>query len=575
MIVPDVRFWQSYGPDIKDVKWFNGEGNNLDRAFLNKYDASVWVEEAKMIQAKMTDADIDNAFKKLPKEVQDEASEDIKNNLKARLKNIDQIAKRYGDRMQQKVVIHGTHKDDKIEITRLPDGLTKVVLKRLKGDEPNPTFFERTFDSKDTDEIWIYGLNDDDKFEVKGDGDHEIMLRLVGGYGDDVFEISNKKRLKIYDWKHEKAEFTDKTPAKQFTPLYETNTYFWRNFNENRNILLPNLGFKTDDGLYLGAKDTFINMGFNGEDFRYKHYMSANYYFDFKAVELEYAGTFANIIPNWTLEVQGYFTSDKFSNNFFGYGNDTVFDPDAVDRDFNRARMQQIKFRTGIAYRTIKFHALYENFRVDQTPERLFTPANVGDAVFDNQTYVGGEASILFENADAMDFPTRGLYFQAVIGYKQNLDNDYSENKFGYGALKLGFDRKLVESGNLVLGSKAEIRGNFSDDFLFYHAPSIGGNNGLRGYRNERFTGKTSFYHSSDLKLRLKRYVTAVTPITVGVYGGFDYGRVWVPDDMSNTWHTSTGGGLWVGSLNAFAINAGYFVSEEDAIIQIGLGFGF
>lgn len=573
MVVPDVRFWQSYDTNIKDVKWFNGEGNNLDRAFLNKYDASVWVEEAQKIQSRMTDEVIDQAFTRLPIEVQDEASEDIKNKLKGRLKNLDDIAKRYGDRMQQTVVIHGTHKDDKIEITRLLEGRTKVVLKRLKSDAPNPVFFERTFSRDATKEIWIYGLNDDDKFEVSGDGDNEIMLRLVGGYGDDIFDISNRKRLKVYDWKHEKAEFTDITPAKQFTPLYETNTFFWRNFRENNNILLPNLGFRTDDGLYIGAKDTYTNMGFNGEDFRYKHFLSANYYFDFKAIELEYKGTFANIIPNWNLEAIGYYTSDKFANNFFGYGNDTEYDEDAVGKDFNRARMQQIQLKTGIAFRSINLHAVYENFRVEQTADRLFTPDNLGETIFDNQNYVGAEGSLLYENMDAKDFPTRGLYFQATIGYKKNLKLD--NNQFGYGAVKLGFDRRLISSGDLVLGSKAELRGNFGDDFLFYHAPSIGGNNGLRGYRNERFTGKTSFYHSTDLKLRLKQYVTAVTPITIGVFGGFDYGRVWVPNDDSDTWHNSVGGGFWIGSLNAFSLNAGYFVSEEDAIIQVGLGFGF
>jgi len=573
MVVPDVRFWQSYDTDIKDVKWFNGEGNNLDRALLNKYDASVWVEEAQKIQAGMNDDVIDQAFKRLPMEVQDETSEDIKNKLKGRLKNLDDIAKRYGDRMQETVAIHGTHKDDKIEITRLPEGKTKVVLKRLKSDEPNPIFFERTFDREATNEIWIYGLNDDDKFEVSGDGDNEIMLRLVGGYGDDQFAISKRKKLKVYDWKHEEAEFTEKTPAKQFTPLYETNTFFWRNFRENNNVFLPNLGFRTDDGLFLGAKNTYTNMGFNGEDFRYKHFLSANYYFDFKAVELEYKGTFANIIPNWNFEAMGYYTSDKFANNFFGYGNDTEYDEDAVGRDFNRARMQQIQLKTGIAFRSINFHAIYENFRVEQTADRLFTPANLGDDIFDNQNYVGAEGSLLYENMDARDFPTRGLYFQAIIGYKKNLKLD--DNQFGYSAFKLGFDKRLISSGDLVIGSKAEIRTNFGDDFLFYHAPSIGGNNGLRGYRNERFTGKTSFYHSTDLKLRLKQYVTAVTPVTIGIFGGFDYGRVWVPNVSSDTWHNSVGGGFWIGSLNAFSVNAGYFVSEEDAIIQVGLGFGF
>ncbi|MGC1632039.1 MAG: hypothetical protein WA749_07995, partial [Gelidibacter sp.] len=81
--------------------------------------------------------------------------------------------------------------------------------------------------------------------------------------------------------------------------------------------------------------------------------------------------------------------------------------------------------------------------------------------------------------------------------------------------------------------------------------------------------------HSTDLKFRLKEYITAVAPITIGVFGGFDYGRVWVSDDTSNTWHNSFGGGFWLGSLNTFSVNAGYFISKEVGILQVGLGFGF
>ncbi|MGC1632391.1 MAG: hypothetical protein WA749_09805, partial [Gelidibacter sp.] len=462
MLVPDVRFWQSYDSDINNVKWFNAEANNLDMAFLNKHDASVWVEEAKIIQAQMTDDVIDQAFTRLPEEVQDATSEDIKNKLKGRLKNLDAIAKRYGDRMQKVVVIHGTNKDDKIEITRLPKGQTKVVVKRLKTEASNPIFFERTFDRKATKELWIYGLNDDDHFKVSGNGDNEIMLRLVGGYGDDVFEISNRKNLKVYDWKDEKATFTDKTPAKHFTPLYETNTFIYREFKENTNVFFPNLGFKTDDGVFLGATDTYTNHGFNGEDFRYKHSLSANYFFNFKAIEVDYFGQFANIIPNWNFEIVGYYTSPLFGKNYFGYGNDSEYDEDEVGKNFNRARIKQIKLRSGIAYKTLHFHALFENYRVEENPNRWFTTDNFGDEIFENQNYVGAEADILYENVDALDFPTRGLYFKALLGYKKNLKLD--NNQFGYAALKLGIDKKLIPSGDLVLGSKAEIRTNFGDD---------------------------------------------------------------------------------------------------------------
>lgn len=570
MFVPDTRFWQSYNDEIRDVKWYNGEGNNLDRALLTKYGTAAWIEEAKYIQANLSEATIDEAFSRLPKEVQDETSEELKRNLKSRLQKLDTYATTYGNYLNNTVAVHGTHKDDKIEIIRMPEGNTRVVIKRAKKDEKDPIIFDRTFNSDETKEIWVYGLNDDDEFKVTGEGNKLIKVRIIGGFGEDVFTIENRRKIKVYDWDYEKSEFKDKTPAHQFTSKYETNTYHWRYFKENNHIILPNLGFQTDDGLFVGAKDTYTNYGFNGNPFRYQHFLSANYYFNFQAIELEYEGTFANIFPHWNLVAGGYFTSDSFANNFFGFGNDTTYDDDAVDRDFNRARMQQIKADVGIAYKTLTVKALFESFEVQNTPGRLFSSANaaVNPEVYEMQNYAGAEASLLYRNANAMDFPSRAVIIEADLGYKSNIEN--SDNAFGYAGLKLGFERGLIASGNLVLSTTAAVRTNFGDDYYFYHAPSIGGNNGLRGFRNERFNGESSFYHSSDLKLRLARLTTSVIPVTLGMYGGFDYGRVWSDLDTSDTMHTSYGGGVWLSGLNSLAFKAGYFVSEENAMIQVG-----
>lgn len=570
MFLPDTRFWQSYQDEIRDVKWYNGEGNNLDRAFLTAYGKAAWLEEAKYIQENLSESDIDAAWQRLPSEVQDETSEKLKQSLKSRLKKLDEYANRYATYLNRTVAVHGTDKDDKIEVIRLQDGQTKVTIKRAKKNEKDPVIFERIFNKEETKEIWIYGLNDDDEFTVTGNGNNPIKVRLIGGFGKDKFTIENRRQLKVYDWKYEETEFDEKKPAHQFTNQFETNTYHWRYFKENNHVILPNIGFQTDDGLFLGAKDTYTNYGFNGNPFRYKHFLSANYYFNFEAIELEYEGTFVNIFPQWNLEVGGYFTSDSFSNNFFGFGNDSNYDDDAVERDYNRARTQQIKADVGIAFKTLKFKALFESFEVQDSPDRLFTPINlaVNPNVFDMQNYVGGEASVKYRNQNAMDFPTKARHFEAVVGYKSNLE--LSNNAFAYAGLKVGFEEGLVPSGSLVLGSSAAVRTNIGDDYFFYHANSIGGNNGLRGYRNERFTGETSFYHTSDLKLRLARITTSVVPITFGMFGGFDYGRVWSDVDTSDTLHTSYGGGIWLSGLNSLALKAGYFVSEEDAIIQVG-----
>lgn len=97
----------------------------------------------------------------------------------------------------------------------------------------------------------------------------------------------------------------------------------------------------------------------------------------------------------------------------------------------------------------------------------------------------------------------------------------------------------------------------------------------MRGFRDQRFTGDAYFYQSSDLRLRIKDYTTGILPITIGVFGGFDYGRTWLSGDPSSKWHTSQGGGLWISGVSSFGLSFGYFNSVETNIFQVGFGFGF
>ncbi|MBA5764885.1 hypothetical protein H2O73_21285, partial [Vibrio sp. 404] len=85
-----------------------------------------------------------------------------------------------------------------------------------------------------------------------------------------------------------------------------------------------------------------------------------------------------------------------------------------------------------------------------------------------------------------------------------------------------------------VLASKVKSHINFGDGFEFYQAAVIGGQDGLRGYRNQRYTGKKSLYQNTDLRYSFSRMKTPVIPIKMGVYGSFDYGRVWLDGEDSN-----------------------------------------
>ena len=95
----------------------------------------------------------------------------------------------------------------------------------------------------------------------------------------------------------------------------------------------------------------------------------------------------------------------------------------------------------------------------------------------------------------------------------------------------------------------------FGVHFEFSQAAILGANNGLRGYRNERFTGKSAFVQSTDLRLNVTEVKTSLIPLYLGIYGGVDYGRVWLKNDDSDKWNNSFGGGIFVNMAKMFTGN--------------------
>ena len=172
-----------------------------------------------------------------------------------------------------------------------------------------------------------------------------------------------------------------------------------------------------------------------------------------------------------------------------------------------------------------------------------------------------------------------GMKTELKIGYTSNLKN---HNNFAYLIPAISFDHKLFSSDKLILATKIKGHFNYGDSYEFYQAATIGGNeNGLRGYRNQRFTGKNSFYQSTDLRLLLSKIKTSFVPLNIGVYGGFDYGKVWGEQNLtinpfsSKKWNNSYGGGVFFNAANMLGANIAAFNSDDGLRIAISLGFKF
>jgi hemolysin activation/secretion protein len=124
------------------------------------------------------------------------------------------------------------------------------------------------------------------------------------------------------------------------------------------------------------------------------------------------------------------------------------------------------------------------------------------------------------------------------------------------------------------LANKTKTHILFNNNFEFYQGATIGADDGLRGFRFQRFTGNSSLYNTTDIRYNLRKLQTGFAPMNIGLYAGFDVGRVWLQDESSKKWHNSYGGGVWLSLAEMISANLGVFSSAEDTRISFGLGFG-
>ncbi len=582
-LVPSLQSMKSYDEELKSPKWFNLSPYPLDMALINEASQDVWNTQVKMIQTNLTNEIIDKAFENLPDEIKGETIQNIKQKLKGRRSNLQQISDDYYKHINKFAVIKGTNKDDWFEIERLLDSKTKVTAYRIKNGKKADVFHERLYTRNDTKEIWIYGLDDKDMFHVFGEGNNLIKLRIIGGQNNDVYNIKNRKQVKIYDYKSKENTFTTNKVSKKLTDDYETNIYDYKKLKNNVNQLVPILGANPDDGFKIGATNTFTYYGFERNPFTSQHTVSAAYFFATQGFEINYNGEFANVIGSANLGLDVLFTSPNYAVNFFGFGNETP-NPEAddndgldVDLDYNRVKIRMFKASPSIIWRghlgsSVKVGLSFESNEVNRTQNRFIALIPSNNELFDKQDFYGIDAKYKFENTDNNAFSTLGLLFGLQTGYKTNAS---TSKGFGYVIPELGIDYKLVPSGSLVLATKLKAHINIGDNFEFYQAAIIGANNGLRGYRNERFTGKRAFVQSTDLRLNLRKVKTGILPLNIGFYGGIDYGRVWLNNDNSKKWNTSLGGGIFANMADIATLNLSAFSSDDGLRLAFKMGFGF
>lgn len=580
VMMPILRHMQNYTPKFANPRWINNTAFPLDQYLLKSLSKKEWSLLANEVASQLTDEVIEQAFTKVPEELQDEDIEYIKSTLKARRNTISNYLPRYYDELKKYVVLSGTDKKDFFEIERLKEGT--VAIKQFRNKKTGQELiFENTYSSNQTKEIWLYGLNDDDEFVVKGEDKTKIKIRIIGGKNEDTYDIKDGHKVYVYDYKNKKNNVlsSDNKTRYFFTNQYDLNNFNYKKLPINIGMIMPNIGYTPEDGFKVGFAYSLKQYKFDQNPFSSSHTFKGGYASATNGLSVEYLGQFPSQRNKWQFDIGAVFTSPNFAVNFYGIGNETTYFDKEMGKEYKRVLIESYSVAPALVYNATnggKFTvgAEYKTMKVKDQANRFVTDdQEINKAVFDFQQYATLSASYGYERYNTKAYPTKGMSVNATLGWRTNLEN----NKENYPFLnaQLGFAQYLEEGERLVFATNFTYQTRLNTNFKFYHGATIGGNDNLRGFRPERFTGQTSFVQSSDLRYYIGNFKSKLVPFTYGVNVGFDYGRVWAPLDSSNKWHNSYGGGFWLNAMDLTSLNASYFMSEDGGRLVFGLGFGF
>ncbi len=581
-----LRKFSHFDHDIHDMGGINYNARFLDRSFLTRLDKDQWIEIANELKDALSDDVIEEAIREWPDEIYNLDGPEIVSKLKSRRDKLPEFADRYYSILTREVEVVGSNKHELFEVNRVNDEITQITVYKIKHGEIRDVFYEREFHRSETKEIRLYGLGGKDRFVLHGDVNRGILIRIIGGDGEDTFFDNShvkglKKFTKIYDDKSGNGYSSDGEAKNFFSSKDDINEYDRRNFEYN--LVAPNLysGYNFDNGFFLGGGATFIKHGFRKKPYASYHRLLANWAFKTNGFNVLFNTEYIDLVKNLDFLYDISIFNPRITN-FFGYGNETILD-NSLDDSYYEIIYDEILINSFLAFgekekNQLKIGPKYQNVQIKNIPGSISNTDDVKLLDENNNTrhYVGLEINYLFRKVDNELFPNRGynlglkgVYNQEVTGI--NISNVILKGTISFYA---PITRKLTYAFNST-GITV------FNDFEFYHAAQLGGpqplkdNSLLRGYRRNRFTGRSSLAINQELRYKLFDFRTYVMPGSIGINAFYDLGRVWYDAENSNTWHNDFGGGIWIMPFNKVLISANYAISDEGNLMSFVFGYLF
>jgi hypothetical protein len=579
-----MRFLQGFKPGFRDINGLNYVARNFDRLFLNHLDAKDWERITKDFQNNLKDTVIKDAVAELPAPIRALDAGKIENSLIVRRDKLMPAAMKYYRFLSKTVSVAGSNKAEYFHITPSDKGFELTVYKKNEETDSATVMYHRIFLDKETKEVRLFGLNDADKFDVDEAVHSKIKLRIIGGKGNDTFNIRGNVRNFVYDLSTEKnVSLALRRTNKEFSSDPLINDYRNNGFEYNR-FMFPviNLGFNPEDKLLLGVGFLKRTYGFRNEPYATLQKLNTLYAPGYGAYQIKYQGVFNKVISKNDLLANVEWINPTL-NNFFGYGNESIYDK---SKPLSYYRVRTNSFTTELLVRkrlkeflSVSLGPVYQHYKADfeKNKDRILSnPAIIGKdsfTVYSPKDYAGGKLRLDINYVNSEIYPTRGItWFSDLTMLKGLNENSRSLTKVN---TDMTIYAQISDKSRLAGIFRLGYGHIFSKDFEFFQAMNIGANNYIRGYRKNRFSGRTMAYGSSELRFRIARVKSYLVPGDFGVLAYYDIGRVWMNNERSRQFHDAFGAGFYYVPYSLISFTASIGISNESSLVNISLGTKF
>jgi hypothetical protein len=578
-----LPFLAGFRKDIPNVNWLGYASRDFDRLFLTDLDIKEWEKTITEFQKNLSDSVITAAVKTLPPEIYTLSSKAFTEKLESRRNALLKAGLRYYKFISRQVNVVGSNQKEYFKVSNNGSGLQVRVYAREGGSDTSFLMYDRIFEPSNTREIRLYGLGEDDVFDIEENAKSRIKIRIIGGRGNDTFNIRGTVENLIYDMNVEGNYIKNTSHTKnRFAKDPPVNSYSILGFQYNKTEFPRiQIGVNSDDGFIVGAGFSKRTYGFRNDPYASDQKLNVYYSTDRKAFRFRYNGEINHITRDIDLLLKTELGYPEV-NNFFGLGNEIkLIDGSKTNYNYYRTNFNAFEFQALIRRRVFErlhlmagpyiFH--YWNQYSDNAGSILGNPSSVSlDSadIYSKKTYLGVKLAMKFDNRNNELFPTRGIIWTNEILSVAGITK--TSNAFTKLTSDMTIYASLNDPARLIAVVGLGAGRIFNKSFEFFQALPIGGNDNLHGFRRNRYLGRANAYGSIELRLKLFNLKSYLVPGPVGLIGFYDAGRVWLKGENSRRWHNAYGTGIYFIPYNKFMISAsvGFTPHENKFDVVVG-----